>query len=132
MSNQEKVNNILQNSDLKDKQKQAIKLLLDYEKDMTQEEIASSVGISRTTLYDWRKFNEEFKRVKSKLVDETIAEYLDQADKSLIKKVNEGSVRAIELYYKRIGKLVDKKEVEHKGGLDITQLHEMAKDADSE
>ncbi len=132
MSDKERVNNILQNSDLKDKQKQAIKLLLDYEKDMTQEEIASSVGISRTTLYEWRKFNEEFKRVKSKLVDETIAEYLDQADKSLIKKVNEGSVRAIELYYKRVGKLVDKKEVEHKGGLDITQLHEMAQDADSE
>jgi len=128
VSDQRKINEVLQNSGLRGKQKRAIKLLLDYEKDMTQEEIASSLDISRTTLYEWRKFDEEFKRVKSELTDKNLAEYLDQIDKALVKKDREGSVRAMELFYKRTENLVDKKEVEHKGGFDITQLHKMAQE----
>jgi len=127
MSDKKKILEITQNSDLGEKQKEAIKLLLDYERDLTQEKIASEVGISRKQLYNWRKFDEEFKRVKSELTDKNLAEYLDQIDKALVRKARDGSVRAMELFYKRTENLVDRKEVEHKGGFDLTTLHKQAK-----
>ena len=128
MANENEYNETLQNSDLKDEQKKAIVLLLDYEKDLTQQEVADAVNVDRSTLYRWRKFDEEFKRVKSKLTDKNLAEYLDQVDKSLITEARNGSVRAMELFYKRTDNLVDKKEIAHKGGLDIKKLHKLAQD----
>lgn len=131
MSGKDKIYETLQESELSDQQKKAIQLLLDYEQGLTQKQVASQVGVSRQTLYEWRKFDEEFKRVKEELVDKNLAEYLDQIDKALVKKAREGSVRAMELFYKRTENLVDKKEIDHKGGVDIKTLHEMANNGES-
>lgn len=82
----------------------------------TYEEIAEEVGISTRLLYDWRK-NPDFVKYTAALSDTKLDSYRSLADAQLIRLIqgtsNNGNaaIKALELFYKINGKLVDKREV---------------------
>jgi transcriptional regulator with XRE-family HTH domain len=84
----------------------------------TLEEIAHECGISRMELYRWRYNNTDFIKFVEALSDMRLAAYRDMADAQLIKLIqgtsNNGipSIKALELYYKLSGRLVDRKQIE--------------------
>lgn len=103
-------------NNLKPKQRQAIRLLVDYDNAMTYEEIASEVGVSARTLWAWRNKDEDFIAAKTKLAEEGLIKYIDKVNKALVKNAMEGNSRHIEIFYKRLGKLKDKLELTGEDG----------------
>jgi AcrR family transcriptional regulator len=88
----------------------AARLLTDPETRMTNAEIAKEVGISERTLYRWRE-KEDYAELLETLSDRIMKTFISEVDKAVMKSVKSGSVKAMELAYKRSGKLVDKREV---------------------
>lgn len=84
----------------------------------TKEELAEEVGISRQYLWVWESNNRDFIAYKAGLSDMFLASYRDLADSQLIKLIkgtsNNGnpSIKALELYYKLDGRLVNRSEVD--------------------
>ncbi|EPC8419955.1 phBC6A51 family helix-turn-helix protein [Bacillus wiedmannii] len=83
----------------------------------TLEEIAGEIGISRTTLWTWSN-DVNFIRYKEALADQLLRDNIDLANGQLIALIrgdftnnSTPSVKALELFYKLSGKLVDKKEI---------------------
>lgn len=82
----------------------------------TFEEIAEEVGISSRQLYTWRQ-NPNFTQYMSAISDRELENYRSLADSQLIKLIqgtsNNGlpSIKALELFYKLEGRLVDKSVV---------------------
>lgn len=83
----------------------------------TLEEIAEEIGTSRTTLWTWSN-DVNFIRYKEALADRLLRDNIDLANGQLIALIrgdftNNGtpSVKALELFYKLSGKLVEKKEI---------------------
>jgi len=81
----------------------------------TYEEIAEEVGVAIRTLYNWRQ-SPDFTRYMSVISDNKLDNYRALADAQLIKLIkgtsNNGipAIKALELYYKLSGKLVDRRE----------------------
>ncbi|MGC4378313.1 phBC6A51 family helix-turn-helix protein [Fictibacillus sp. Mic-4] len=81
------------------------------------EEIAEEVGVSRVALWNWRKKDLRFIEYMSALSDITLDSYRSVADAQLMKLIkgtsNNGlpAIKALELYYKLSGRLVDKREI---------------------
>jgi AcrR family transcriptional regulator len=88
----------------------AARLLTDPDCKLTYAQIAEQVGISDRTLYRWRE-KEDFVDLIEQLSDRIMKTFISEVDKAVMKSVKQGSVKAMELAYKRSGKLVDKKEV---------------------
>lgn len=82
----------------------------------TLDEIAAEVGVSRQSLHAWRK-EPEFIAAMQSVSDSRLAQYRSQVDAMLLKLVagtgnnRIGSVKAIELYYKKQNLLVNRTEV---------------------
>ncbi|QWG63413.1 phBC6A51 family helix-turn-helix protein [Bacillus mycoides] len=83
----------------------------------TLEEIAEELGISRTTLWMWSN-DVNFIRYKEALADQLLRANIDLANGQLLALIkgeytNNGTpaIKALELFYKLSGKLVDKKEI---------------------
>ncbi|HDX9587952.1 TPA: hypothetical protein ROX98_000873 [Bacillus pseudomycoides] len=83
----------------------------------TLEEIAEELSISRTTLWTWSN-DVSFIKYKEALADQLLRDNIDLANGQLIALIrgdftNNGtpSVKALELFYKLSGKLVEKKEI---------------------
>lgn len=82
----------------------------------TYEEIATEAGIAPRTLYNYRQ-EPEFVQYLAAISDTKLDGYRSMADAQLVKLMNgtsnngTPSIKALELYYKIIGKLVDKREV---------------------
>lgn len=80
------------------------------------EDIAEEVGITARSLYEWRK-NPDFIQYSAAISDSHLDSYRALADAQLIKLIsgtsNNGlaSIKALELFYKLNGKLVEKREV---------------------
>ncbi|MGG4042372.1 phBC6A51 family helix-turn-helix protein [Bacillus smithii] len=83
----------------------------------TLEEIAHECGVSRMQLYNWRQ-DIDFIRYKKALSERHLAFHRDFVDSQLMKLIkgtsNNGipSIKALALYYKLCGDLVDKKSIE--------------------
>jgi AcrR family transcriptional regulator len=88
----------------------AARLITDPDVKMTYGQIAEEVGVSERTLYRWRE-KEDFVSLVEELSDRIMKTFISEVDKAVMKSVKNGSVKAMELAYKRSGKLVDKKEV---------------------
>jgi AcrR family transcriptional regulator len=88
----------------------AARLLVDPDNRMTYKEIATEVGISDRQFYRWRE-DEDYAALLEELSDRIMKTFISEVDKAVMKSVKQGSVKAMELAYKRSGKLVDKKEV---------------------
>lgn len=84
----------------------------------TLEDIAHECGVTRQQLWRWRYDNRDFIKYVEALSDMRLAAYRDLADAQLIKLIqgtsNNGipSIKALELYYKLAGRLVDRKQIE--------------------
>ncbi|MCM3736760.1 phBC6A51 family helix-turn-helix protein [Bacillus cytotoxicus] len=87
----------------------------------TLEEIAEELSISRTTLWTWSN-DVNFIRYKEALSDQLLRGQIDLANGQLIALIrgdftnnSTPSVKALELFYKLSGKLVEKKEITTSG-----------------
>lgn len=84
----------------------------------TKQEIADELGISRQYLWRWENNDRDFIAYKAALSDLYLGSYRDLADAQLIKLIkgtsNNGipSIKALELYYKLNGRLVNRSEVD--------------------
>lgn len=83
----------------------------------TLEEIAEEIGISRTTLWTWSN-DVNFIRYKEALADQLLRDNIDLANGQLLALIRGDftanktpSIKALELFYKLSGKLVEKKEI---------------------
>jgi transcriptional regulator with XRE-family HTH domain len=84
----------------------------------TQEELAEEIGISRMTLHNWKTEDIDFIRYTAALTDMKLDSYRSLVDARLMTLIEKGpsnngipSIKAIELYYKLSGRLVERKEV---------------------
>jgi hypothetical protein len=84
----------------------------------TQEELAEEIGITRQGLHLWRTENVDFIRYQAALTDMKLDSYRSLVDARLMTLIEKGpsnngipSIKAIELYYKLSGRLVERKEV---------------------
>ena len=75
------------------------------------EESAEQSGISVRQLHRWRK-NPEFKQAIVEQSLENVKEVLPNVLKAHQKQAERGNVKAIELFYKLFGLLVEKQEIE--------------------
>ncbi|MFB7304071.1 phBC6A51 family helix-turn-helix protein [Heyndrickxia sporothermodurans] len=80
------------------------------------EDIANDVGVDVRTLYNWRKQDRNFIAYKNAIADVTLYSYRDEVDAMLMKLIRGGnngigSIKALQLYYQMIGKLVSKQEM---------------------
>lgn len=83
----------------------------------TLEEIAEELGISRTTLWMWSN-DGNFIRYKEALADQLLRDNIDLANGQLLALIRGDftanktpSIKALELFYKLSGKLIEKKEI---------------------
>lgn len=103
-------------SRLKRGQKEAAAALVEYEfspKDerKTKQEIADLVGISRKQLYVWESSDDNFIAYKNYVAAKFADSHLPLVYAQLIRGINNGSMKGIELFLKRVGDLNDKSEV---------------------
>ncbi|MBY0144252.1 phBC6A51 family helix-turn-helix protein [Neobacillus niacini] len=84
----------------------------------TQEALAEEIGISRQHLHTWRTEDVDFIRYQAALTDMKLDSYRSLVDARLMTLIEKGpsnngipSIKAIELYYKLSGRLVERKEV---------------------
>lgn len=77
-----------------------------------QEEIAEELGITRMTLYNWRK-DRNFIELKNIYADDFFAEFRPTVYKQLMRLITspQPSVKAIDLFMRRHGLLTDKQEI---------------------
>lgn len=103
-------------------QQKAVDLLIENEfagkEKRTQEDIAEEIGISRMQLYKWRVENPDFAEYYRRKADAKLNAMSVMVDARLMSLIdgsmwNNGipSVKAIELFYRRFGLLVDRKEI---------------------
>lgn len=83
----------------------------------TLEEIAEELGVSRTTLWTWSN-DVNFTRYKEAFADQLLRDNIDLANGQLLALIRGDftanktpSIKALELFYKLSGKLVEKKEI---------------------
>lgn len=95
-----------------EKQIQAIGLLsLPNKGGLQFDEIAEQCGISVRQLHRWRK-DHEFKAAIVEQSLDNVKEVLPNVLKAHTKQAESGNVKAIELFYKLFGLLVEKQEIE--------------------
>ena len=115
--------------ELTSQQLKAIELLVDYDNNMTYGDIASEVGVSERTLWEWRNRNDTFIQKKKELSERGLREKIDCINRALVNGAAEGDSRLIKLYYERVGMYVDKKEISGPdgGAIEIDAKAELAR-----
>src|SRR5690625_2625110 len=87
----------------------------------TLEEIANEVKVSRMTLHNWNHYDNNFIAYKNYLAAKFFDGHLAFVYKKMLDGINDGSMKGIELFLKRIGDLDTRSEVtinEGRGGSD--------------
>ncbi|QVY62979.1 phBC6A51 family helix-turn-helix protein [Cytobacillus gottheilii] len=97
---------------------------------MTQEEIATELGIDRSTLYLWRTRNKNFIDYKNEISDDFLSEHRSKVYSQLLKLINgsQPSVKAIDLYLKRFGLLTEKQVISNDDGSGTRSNDDLAKE----
>lgn len=91
-------------------------LLTEDGRKMTQQEIADEIGISRSTLYEW-KSQESFLSYVNYLTEKNLEAMRSEVYVALMKAIRGGangipSVKALDLYMRRYGLLSDRTVIE--------------------
>lgn len=113
-------------SKLKQGQRRAAILMVEYEfekdasKRMTQQEIADEVGVHRSTIHDWNRNDANFIEFKNYLAATAMNAYLPFVYRKLIDGINNGSMKGIELFLKRIGDMDNRTELTINDGNDMS------------
>lgn len=116
-------------SKFKPGQREAAIALVEYEftpkgERKTKQQIADEIGISRMQLYNWDTKDENFIAYKNHIASNFVDSHLAFVHKKLIDAIDQGSVRAIDLFYKRMGELTDQQEITIKDGKDDASFEE--------
>lgn len=83
----------------------------------TREQIAKDVGISRKTLYNWEYFDPNFIAYKNYIASEYMDSHLAFVYSQLLNGIQQGSMRGVETFLKRIGDMDTNTDVTiHQGG----------------
>jgi|SRR5699024_9400125 len=104
-------------SKLKQGQRKAAALMVEYEfalsasERKTQQEIADEVGVHRSTIHDWNTYDNNFIEYKNYLAAGAMNAYLPFVYKKLIDGINNGSMKGIELFMKRMGEMENRSEI---------------------
>jgi len=77
----------------------------------TKQQIADELGITRKTLHDWDTKDTNFIAYKNKVASDMLNSMLPLVYSQLMNNVRNGSMRAIEVFMKRIGDLDSRSEV---------------------
>ena len=95
---------------------------------MTYGDVASEVGVSERTLWEWRNRNEAFIEKKKELSERGLIEKIDKVNKALVDGAVEGEPRMVKLFYERVGMYVDRKEITGAdgGAIEIDAKSELA------
>lgn len=99
----------------------AARLMATSEEKMTNEQIAQAVGVDKRTLYRWKN-DKKWMEMYNELCEQEMDEFLGEAYKYLKKSIRSGSIKGMELYLKRSGKLIDRKEVTKDMTLEVTTI----------
>lgn len=99
----------------------AARLMATLDEKLSNAEIAEQVGISERQLYRWKK-DKKFMDLFTDLCEAEMDEFLSEAYRYLKKGVRSGSVKFLELYLKRSGKLIDRKEVTNDIDIQVTTI----------
>jgi predicted nucleic acid-binding protein len=86
-------------------------MLVDPEVSYLNKDIAEAVGISERQFYRWKE-DSEFTELVNHLNEQLMDTFATDVYKALREKVKKGDVRAIELAMKRMGVLIDRKEIQ--------------------
>jgi hypothetical protein len=99
----------------------AARLMADPDDKSTNKQIAETSGITERQLYRWKE-DPEFVELVNHLAKQHMDAFMSTVYRQLQKKVNEGSVKAIELAMKRMGDLIDRKEITAEVSVEQTTL----------
>ncbi|WP_332629214.1 phBC6A51 family helix-turn-helix protein [Halalkalibacter flavus] len=87
----------------------------------TYAELADEVGCDEKTLYNWRKKDPAFVKYLGLVSDIELDSFRAEADAMLMKLIRGGnnglgSIKALDLYYKLAGRIVNKSEIVNMNG----------------
>jgi len=94
------------------KQYKYIEILADPAEKRDQKAIAKGLGVTRKTLYEWRKL-EGFWEEVGKLVQDGTAQRMSRVWDKLLNQCERGNVQAMRLLFQLRGELVEKQEQKH-------------------
>lgn len=99
-------------SKFRPEQIECAKLLVSREvgEKLTIEDIARKIGVDPRSIYRWKN-DPEFISLINEIADRQMDAFLSEMYSHLRQQVRRGSVKAMELYLKRMGKLIDRREV---------------------
>jgi len=109
---------------------------------ITKEKAARSAGYTRQTIWNWQQNDPEFDEAVKQAKEKQEEMRLEAVEDSVFKQIMEGKAAASVIIFvlKNLGKgkwldshqIEGKHEIEHKGGLTLTELHEkIQEDADN-
>lgn len=87
----------------------------------TLQQIADDVGISRRQLHNWNTKDQNFIAYKNAISGDFLDSHLAFVYRKLLDGIEQGSMKGIETYMKRIGDLDSRSEVTFTGNDDLTQ-----------
>lgn len=76
----------------------------------TNKDLALEAGVEPATISRWRD-DDDFRALVNELAERVSDDQLAYVNSKLMESIDKGSVKSIELYYKKHGKLIDRKEV---------------------
>ena len=94
------------------KQESYAERLADPKEQRSQAEIAEDLGVTRKTLYEWRKHPLFWPRVRE-IIDEHSDSSLAKVWNALIFKAVRGDVQAMKLFFQMRGEFTEKQEQRH-------------------
>lgn len=122
-------------SKLDQRQKEAVYLMLKNERLDTkdrrsQEAIAKEVGVTYKTLWEWKTKNQSFITYKNLISRRQLSEKMSRVDNKLFEATQADNVKAMELYYKLLGELTNKTQIETiDGSSNAKTAEEISKEA---
>lgn len=96
----------------------------------TFESIAQEIGVSTVTLWEWRTQNRNFIDYSNYLADDFLAGERAFVYRQLRKLIGQGSVKGIDLYFKRHGLITERQLIETKDANDVKSNEDIAKEID--
>lgn len=102
-------------------QMDAARLMADPDNKMTNKEIAEAVGISERQLYRWKE-NREFLDLINDLAEKYMDAFLGEVYREMKRSIKSGSVKAMELYMKSRGKLIERREIAGQVDIEVTAI----------
>ena len=103
------------------KQIAVARILTDPERSLTNKEACAEAGISERAFYNWQR-DPEFNQLIDDMNEIIMDGFAVEVYKALRRKVLKGDTRAIELAMKRMGVLIDKREVTSDVKVEVTAL----------